>query len=289
MANEKEGILIYEDPDAAHSLLKTAEQAALKAGKVLKSLFGRIKDIRHKGRIDLVTEADVASERVIIEVLKSTHPGIPVLSEETNPEYRSASKDDFFWIVDPLDGTTNFAHAFPWFGVSIALASGDKVILGIIHCPVQQETFSASLGKGAWLNGRPIKVSNTPTIEDALLATGFPYDVQEDAADVMAAFKAVVTKVQGVRRAGAAALDLAYVACGRFDGFWEIKLKPWDTAAGKLLVEEAGGKVTDFRGSVYSPFMQEIMATNGLIHRELGNILMPFSQHLKRGVTCMTA
>ena len=259
-------------------LLETGVKAALKAGDVLKSLFGHIKDVRHKGRIDLVTEADMASEKAVIDILKASCPDIPIVSEETNPICRQASEEDLFWIVDPLDGTTNFAHAFPWFGISIALARGDEIMLGVIHCPTQGETFSACLGKGAYLNGQPVKVSKTAALEDALLATGFPYDVQEYPTDVMAALKSVIVKAQGIRRAGAAAVDLAYVACGRFDGFWEIKLKPWDTAAGELLVKEAGGMVTDFKGRGHTPFMKEIMATNTLIHNELDEILGPFSR-----------
>ncbi|MGQ9500327.1 MAG: inositol monophosphatase family protein [Dissulfurimicrobium sp.] len=275
MSHIKKHFISYEDTTP---LLEIGIQATLKAGEILKSLFGHIKDVRHKGKIDLVTEADMASEKAIIDILKASCPDIPIVSEETNPIYRPTSKKDAFWIVDPLDGTTNFAHAFPWFGISIALARGDEIILGVIHCPIQDETFSACLGKGAYLNGQPIKVSKTAALEDALLSTGFPYDVQENPEDVMAALKSVIVKTQGVRRAGAAAVDLAYVSCGRFDGFWEIKLKPWDTAAGELLVKEAGGMVTDFKGRLHTPFMKEIIATNALIHNELSRILEPFSR-----------
>lgn len=261
------------------SLLKTGIDAALKAGEALKSLFGHVKNVRHKGRIDLVTEADMASERIIIDMLKASHPDIPIVSEEINPICRSTpTPEEVFWIVDPLDGTTNFAHAFPWFGISIALAKGDEVILGVVHCPIQAETFSACLGKGAHLNGQPIRVSKTEHLGDALLSTGFPYDVQEEPEDVIAALKSVIVKAQGIRRAGAAAVDLAYVSCGRFEGFWEIKLKPWDTAAGELLVREAGGMVTDFKGNKHTHFMKEILATNALVHSELIEILGPFSR-----------
>ena len=257
--------------------LKTGIQAALAAGKVIRPLFGHLKDVRHKGRIDLVTEADIASENAIIEVLRSAHPEIPLISEETNPTHDMTDKGPL-WIIDPLDGTTNFAHGFPWFGISIAFAKGDKILVGVIYCPVQDELFCACLGGGAWLNGQPLKVSKTPSLGGALLATGFPYDIQENYEGVINALKSVIVRAQGIRRAGAAALDLAYVACGRLDGFWEIKLKPWDTAAGKLLVEEAGGKVSDFNDRPYSPFTPEILATNTLIHSELSGILKNFSR-----------
>jgi myo-inositol-1(or 4)-monophosphatase len=178
------------------------------------------------------------------------------------------------WIIDPLDGTTNFAHGLPWFAVSIAYAEKGRNQVGVIYSPVQDELFCGCLNRGAWLNGKPIRVSRIPVLDKSLLATGFPYDVRKKPAKVMAAFKAVLIRVQGIRRAGAAALDLAYVACGRMDGFWEIKLKPWDTAAGQLILEEAGGKTSDFSGNAYSPFVPEILATNGLIHKELLSIFI---------------
>ncbi|MDA8161512.1 MAG: inositol monophosphatase family protein [Desulfobacteraceae bacterium] len=264
-------------------LLKTGVQAALAAGEIIRPLFGNIKDVRHKGRIDIVTEADIASEEKIIEVLQSAGPGIRIVSEETNPSYDALCKGPS-WIIDPLDGTTNFAHGFPWFGISIALAEGDKILTGVIYCPLQDELFCACLGGGAWLNGQAIRVSRTPCLEDALLATGFPYDIREDPEGVVGALKAIIIKAQGIRRAGAAALDLAYVACGRLDGFWEIKLRPWDTAAGKLLIEEAGGRVSVFDGRPYSPVDAEILATNTLIHPELSVVLKDFSGR-EKGVT----
>lgn len=241
---------------------RVAEEAALKAGGFLRQQFSRPHHIQHKGKIDLVTEADPQAERLILEVLREKTPDIPVLGEEvarTEPR-------GLYWLVDPLDGTTNYAHGFPWFGVSVALMRDEEVLAGAIYHPAMQELFSAARGQGATLNGNPIRVSSTEIPEEALLATGFPYNIHEEPEQVLGAFREFLVRVQGIRRAGAASLDLAYVACGRFDGFWEPLLKPWDTAAGVLLVEEAGGKVTNYRGEPYSPFQKHVVASNGRLH-----------------------
>ncbi|OAQ21517.1 inositol monophosphatase family protein [Thermosulfurimonas dismutans] len=239
-----------------------AEKAARRAGEFLRENLFRPHRISHKGKIDLVTEADPEAERLILGVLKEETPEIPVLGEELS----KIEPQGLYWLVDPLDGTTNYAHGFPWFGVSVALMKDDLPLVGVIYHPMQEEMFSASRGKGAFLNGTPIRVSETEDPEKALLATGFPYNIHEKPEKVTSAFKEFLTKVQGIRRAGAASLDLAYVACGRFDGFWEALLKPWDTAAGILLVEEAGGQVTNYLGEAYTPFQKHLVATNGKIH-----------------------
>jgi myo-inositol-1(or 4)-monophosphatase len=253
-------------------LLLTAGQAALAGGAVLKSLYGRPHQIKHKGEIDLVTEADVAAEEAVLKRLRKNEPSFAILAEESHAEY-DAVPEGPVWIVDPLDGTTNFAHNFPWFGVSVGLFANGKSQVGAIYAPATDEFFCAARGEGAWLNGKKIEVSNAPSLNQALLATGFPYNVHENSKPVIKVLEAFLVRSQGIRRPGAAALDLAYLACGRLDGFWEINLKPWDTAAGVLLVEEAGGRLTDFSGKEYSPFMNELLASNGHIHSEMVGVL----------------
>ena len=258
-------------------ILKTAGKAALQAGRLLASLYSRPHEIRFKGEIDLVTEADPAAEKMILGILDDEHPEVEILAEESHSVYNNIPKKAV-WIVDPLDGTTNFAHGFPWFAVSIAYMEKGKSLVGVIYAPMLDELFCACRGRGAWLNDRKIEVSGTGELTRSLLATGFPYDVRQRPEKVMAALEKVLIHSQGVRRAGAAALDLAYVACGRLEGFWEIKLKPWDTAAGILLVEEAGGRVTDFQGESYSPFIPEIVSSNGHVHAELVELLQEFGE-----------
>ncbi len=255
--------------------LETAVTAALEAGKILRSLYERPHQITHKGTIDLVTEADIASEKKVLEICQAALPVAKILAEESTASYGSFPYD-LVWIIDPLDGTTNFAHGFPWFCTSIALANRAELLIGVIYSPILDELFYGIRGEGAWLNDRPINVSRVKELSQALLATGFPYDVQENPDQVVAALKEMLVKAQGVRRAGAAALDLAYVACGRLDGFWEVKLKPWDTAAGQLILEEASGMISDFKGQKYDPFVPEILASNGLIHKEMAKILKSF-------------
>ena len=246
-------------------LLQAACRAALVGGSIIRELYDRPHTIEMKGAINLVTEADVASESAIISSLEEDAPGIAVLAEESagdNPKAPEGSA----WIIDPLDGTTNFAHGFPIFAVSIALLKDGVTEVGAVYCPLQDELFAACRGHGAWLNGRKIKVTETKFMVEALVATGFPYDIRKHLNTILAQMNAILPKVRDIRRAGAAAVDLAYVACGRLDGFWEMDLQPWDTAAGWLLVEEAGGVVTDFAGRAYSPFYPEILAANPQIH-----------------------
>jgi myo-inositol-1(or 4)-monophosphatase len=258
------------------NVLRVATEAALKAGAILLERFEQPHQIHHKGAIDLVTEADLASEELILTILQHHLPGVKVLSEESFSSYETVPTEPV-WIIDPLDGTTNFAHNFPCFAVSIAFSDKDGSHVSVIYNPVQQELFCATRAGGAWLNDTPIKVSEVFTLQNALVATGFPYDVRERPDSILAILKTILTHVQGIRRPGAAALDLAYLACSRLDAFWEIGLKPWDTAAGYLLVEEAGGMLSNFAGSPFSPFIPELLASNTLLHNDLAALLHGFS------------
>jgi len=252
------------DPEIT-KLLMAAGHAALTAGFILQELYNKPHTITMKGEINLVTEADVAAETAIIASLQEDTPDIGIMAEESAVENPSEAPG-LVWVIDPLDGTTNFAHGFPFFAVSIALMENGQTKIGIIYCPLQDELFCCWQGGGAWLNGKKIQVTDTDFLVQALVATGFPYDIHAKLDDVMEQMRSLLPKVRDIRRAGAAAVDLAYVACGRLDGFWEMDLKPWDTAAGWLLVEEAGGKVTNFAGKTYSPFYPEILASNMVLH-----------------------
>jgi myo-inositol-1(or 4)-monophosphatase len=247
------------------------ETIAREAGELLRKRLDNRHTIHFKGEINLVTEADRFSEALIKARIRKAFPGHDILSEES-PETSNGSR--FRWIIDPLDGTTNYAHGYPVFCVSIALEVEGTIRLGVVYDPVADELFVAEKGEGAFLNGRRLAVSRIATLKRGLLATGFPYDIREDRNNNMNFFKAMAMNAQAVRRAGSAALDLAYVAAGRFDGFWELKLMPWDTAAGWLLVSEAGGAVTDLRGGSYGLRSPNILASNGLIHEEMVHLLI---------------
>ncbi len=251
--------------DECKTLLTAAARAALTAGPIIRELYEKPHDIRMKGVIDLVTEADVAAETAIIASLEEDAPGIAYMAEESFEGGTEPARERT-WVIDPLDGTTNFAHGIPIFAVSIALMENQKPKLGALYCPMQDELFLTSRGGGSWLNGREISVTDTEFLIQSLVATGFPYDIHQHLPRIIAQTRSILPKVRDIRRCGAAAVDLAYVACGRFDGFWEMDLKPWDTAAGCLLVEEAGGRVSDFLGQEYSPFKKEILASNGQLH-----------------------
>ena len=263
------------NPDL-QNILRVATEAALKAGAILQERYEKPHQIHHKGTIDLVTEADLASEELILAVLQDSIPGVKILSEESFASYDNIPEEPV-WIIDPLDGTTNFAHNFPWFAVSIALYDKGRSHAGVIYNPIQKELFCATHAGGAWLNDQRIKVSAVHSLQNALVATGFPYDVQERSDSILAMLKTILTHSQGVRRPGAATLDLAYLACGRLDAFWEVGLKPWDTAAGYLLVEEAGGALSNFNGSPFSPFIPELLASNTLLHKDITALLNGFS------------
>ena len=244
----------------------TAEQAARQGAAVLMKKLGRLSEINKKGAIDLVTDADTASEKAVIETIRKAFPDHAILAEESG---LSRGASPYRWIIDPLDGTTNFTHGLGLFAVSIACARAGDILCGIVFNPVTAELFSAVKGTGAELNGRPIRVTDTVDIADSLLATGFPYNISEIMDPVMARMARCLAASQGVRRLGSAALDLCYLACGRFDGFWEQNLKPWDTAAGLLIAREAGARVTDFTNRDYHIDSPELLATNGKIHHQM--------------------
>lgn len=244
--------------------------AAARAGDVLKGFWGRPYGVRKKGVIDLVTDADVASEESIIGVIRSAYPEHTIHAEERG---FAAGKDHLTWIIDPLDGTTNFAHNLPEFCVSIAFAHQGQLLFGIVLSPIRKELFFGMVGSGAFLNGKSIGVSRVSEVQEALLVTGFPYDIKSRAEGVMRRFRRCLLAAQGVRRLGSAALDLCYLACGRFDGFWEQNLAPWDTAAGVVIAKEAGAKITDFSSRDHSIDADQILATNGLVHEELVGLL----------------
>lgn len=246
--------------------LQEAVVAARIAGRYQKYRFASVLNVEMKGDKDLVTEVDKESERLIVAHLLSRFPGHDIVAEEgVYPQSGSPCR----WIIDPVDGTTNYAHGFPWFCASIGLELEGELVAGVIYNPVYDELFTATKGGGAFLNGVRLSASVRAPLKNTLLGTGFPYDCATDPANNFANFIAFQKGARGIRRAGAAALDLAYVAAGRLDGFWELKLKPWDVAAGVLLVREAGGVVTTFDGSPYDIFTDRIVASNGLIHDEM--------------------
>jgi myo-inositol-1(or 4)-monophosphatase len=257
-----------------NSLLNFAIQTARDAGRVLAERFGRTLRITNKGELDLVTEADLASERLIIERIKTYHPRHAILAEESGVGGAASGdgQDEWRWIIDPLDGTTNYAHGYPCFCVSIGLEHKGRMEVGVVYDPMRDELFTAERGDGASLNGRRIQVSPVDSLAGALLCTGFPYDVR-DRSEFARHFANFIMNAQGVRRDGAAALDLAYVACGRFDGFWEEGLKPWDVAAGSLLVKEAGGRASKYDGAPLSIYTPPMMASNGLLHEQMMRVL----------------
>jgi myo-inositol-1(or 4)-monophosphatase len=249
---------------------QVATRAAYRGAQVLRSKFGNIHEVREKQAREIVTEADTESEKVIVDTIRERFPEHAILGEEGGLQTGSA---EYRWIIDPLDGTVNFAHQVPIFCISIALARGSEVMLGIILNPVNGELFSALRGHGARLNNRTIAVSSIPTVADSLLVTGFPYNIQEVFEPVIVRYARCLKEARGMRRLGSAALDLCYVACGRFEAFWEQNLKPWDTAAGALIVTEAGGRVSTFSNQSFSVECKEILATNARIHEEMLGLL----------------
>ncbi len=247
------------------SYLETATEIAREAGALLAHHFERGISYDLKGDFDLVTEADRASEKLVVERLHSYFPAHSVLGEEGGLREKAG---EYCWYVDPLDGTTNFAHGYPAFNVTIGLERAGEMIAGVIFDPIRQEMFAAELGGGAFLNGRRIHVSKAPRMDSALLATGFPSRKRHENVNVHF-FHQVSMMSHGIRRSGSAAIDLAYVACGRLEGFWEFGLNPWDMAAGLLLVREAGGRTTDMKGGPAELRGPHVAVTNGLIHNEL--------------------
>jgi myo-inositol-1(or 4)-monophosphatase len=248
--------------------LEAAVEVAREAGKILREEFDRPLQIFYKGDVDIVTQADKRSERAIVARLTEFFPNHSIAAEEGTGHEKAS---EFRWHVDPLDGTTNFAHGYPCFCVSIALAQRDTLLAGVVFNPFYNELFAAARGEGATLNGKPIQVSKAASVATSLLCTGFPVQNRHLSPNLQF-YGDFTMRSHGVRRDGSAALDLASVAAGRFDGFWEFGLKKWDTAAGALLIEEAGGKVSDFAGAAYELGGPMILATNGLIHEEMRRV-----------------
>jgi len=249
---------------------KIVLQAARAGGQILMKKFGTVLTIEHKGVVDLVTDADRAAEEAIVAEIRGIFPRHNILAEEAD---YGKTNSRYCWIIDPLDGTTNFAHGFPWFAVSIAMAVEDEVVMGAVFNPFTDEMFFAEKGCGASLNDILIRVSSTAKLEDSLLATGFPYDRKSSPANNYDHFINFQNQAQACRRAGVASLDLANTAAGRLDGYWEMKLKPWDVAAGALIVQEAGGTVSDFCGGPFDHYGMEVLASNGRIHQQMQDVL----------------
>ncbi len=261
-------------------MISIAIEAAKEAGKFLKFNLGKVREIQRKvgQETNLVTEIDRQSEEIILGILRRHFPAHNFLAEESGLKLARAGhsgerESEYKWIVDPLDGTTNYTHHFPVFAVSIALEKAGEVVLGVVYDPNFDELFTAEKGKGAYLNGKRLAVSKTDSLIRSLLVTGFPYNIQENPDHAIEHFVNFLKEAQAIRRMGSAAIDLAYVATGRIDGFWEVALNPWDTAASVLLVQEAGGKVTDFLGNPYSIYQKPILASNGMIHDEMLQVL----------------
>lgn len=253
-------------------LIKTAVDCVKEGGAVLLDYHTKLQTLRihSKGRFDYVTEADLAAQETIVQLIRSRHPDHEILAEE---DESSSGQNASRWLVDPLDGTTNFIHGFPVFAVSVALEFKDAIVLGAVYDPCRQELFLAQEGHGATLNGTPIQVSNRQKLDEALVATAFPWREKTILSRYLIGFNQVFAKVSDVRRSGSAALDLSYVACGRCDGFWELGLSPWDIAAGHLLVKEAGGQISDFTGGNNHIWIGDVVAGNPSIHTFLLEII----------------
>jgi myo-inositol-1(or 4)-monophosphatase len=245
--------------------LEVAVEIGHEAGRLLAEFYRKRVGYEMKGDYDLVTEADRASEKLVVERILAHYPEHSIVAEEGGGREGST---EYRWFVDPLDGTTNFAHGYPAFNVTLALAKGDEMIAGVVYDPLREETFAAEKGSGAFLNGEKISVSRAARLADSLLSTGFPNHNRGRNVNIHF-YHQLAMSTHGVRRGGSAALDLSYVACGRLDGFWEFGLNPWDWAAGSLLVREAGGKLTDMRGGPHTLKSPHLLADNGLIHGEI--------------------
>lgn len=263
------------------AMLPTAIDVAKAAGDILRRYYAEPLQSNHKGSIDLVTEADHASEAFLVSALQTHFPQIGIIGEE-GADYL-ADEAEYFWFVDPLDGTTNFAHKLPIFSVLLSLATRDyEPLMGVVYDPLRDECFYAVQGGGAWLNGTPIQVAQTPHLLGALLATGFPYDRHTSPENNLAEFQALMLQIQGGRRLGSAGLDLSYVACGRLDGYWEQKLNRWDVLGGMLIVREAGGIVTDYEGGeaeLRSPKLK-VIASNPVLHPQIQAVIAQARQGL---------
>jgi len=253
-----------------NKILAKAIKIVVETGDYIYCLSNRKKRISYKGAVNLVTQFDNIAQREIVNYLKKEFPDYGILSEE-NISYDTHKK--IKWLLDPLDGTTNFAHNLPIWAISIGLEVEADIVLGIVYDPTRKELFSAIKGRGSFLNGKKISVSKTKKLGESLLVTGFPYDIRVSKENNLDYFARFCLTAQAVRRLGSAALDLCYTACGRFDGYWELKLSPWDQAAGSLILKEAGGKITDFKGKPFDIYGKEVLGTNGYIHRQMMEVL----------------
>lgn len=266
---------MIQKPPNLTLLMRTAVEAAHASGKVLQRHFGKKLSIREKKNAGLVTNADIESEQVALKIVKKRYPEFGVLTEESPEQLSSDPGHPGRWVMDPLDGTTNFVHRFPMFCVSIAVEWAGEAIVGVIYHPILNDTYVAVRGKGAHVNGKKMRVSKTSRLQNSLLTTGFTYRKKSFLHAEMNAFERLSGIVRAIRRPGSAALDLAYTARGVFDGFWERNLSPWDTAAGALLIQEAGGKVTDFEGKPFRSEMKQILAGNPALHKLLRQTIKP--------------
>lgn len=252
--------------------LQEVELIAREAGKLLMTRYGKAHDIKMKGKVDLVTEADHLSEELILGNLKKHHPQHNVISEESGSNHILS---DHKWYIDPLDGTVNFAHGIPMFCVSIAYAFKENLVLGVVYDPARDECFSAELNKGAWLNGKPIRVSKTKSLIESLIVTGFPYKQDENHITNLEHYSYFSLKTRGVRRLGSAAIDLGYVASGRLDAYWELDINAWDIAAGCLIASEAGAIVTDAKGQpLLFPEISSVLVANPFLHSDVLQVLL---------------
>ncbi len=250
--------------------IKVAEEAVRRAGALLKDNLDTRPEAFYKGAVDLVTRMDRESQELLVGSISAAFPTHAILAEEG---YCEAGRSDYRWIIDPLDGTTNYSHTLPLFTISVALEFEGRIVGGLVYDPMRDEMFMAKTGEGAYLNGRKIRVSGVDRLDRGLLSTGFPYDIRTNPCNNLDHWASFLVRAQAVRRCGSAAMDLCYVACGRFDGFWEMKLRSWDVAAASLMVVEAGGRVTDLSGGPFKPDGLETLATNGLIHDEMIQVL----------------
>jgi myo-inositol-1(or 4)-monophosphatase len=251
-------------------ILSFAILLARESGRIQKEFYRKQFSIRYKGEINIVTDVDMACEERIVSLIGTSFPGDVIISEEKENSFLLPGNR---WIIDPLDGTTNYAHGYPFFCTSVAYETNGEVSVGVVYSPIFDELFYAVKGEGAFLNGEPVRVSTVGTMKQALLSTGFPYDLATNERNNISNFLRFLYEAQAIRRDGSAALNLSYVACGRFDGHWELKLNPWDLAAGVLIVREAGGTVTDLEGGAFGIFQGDILASNGLIHGPMANVL----------------
>lgn len=252
------------------AFVQIAEQACRLAGQLQLEGLNKSRQVSYKGSINLVTDVDHLCEQAIVDLLQGTYPNHDILAEEGSGNRKDS---EYKWVIDPLDGTTNYAHGYRLFCTSIALEYKGEIVLGAVYEPNRDEMFLAEKSGGARLNGQKIKVSSAEELEKAMLATGFAYNIRETANNNLDHFKDFIMKAQAIRRDGVAAVDLCYLAAGRYDGFWELNLFPWDVAAGLLMIQEAGGKVTNFSGKPFDIYSKEILASNGALHEAMLEVL----------------